>query len=252
MNKSLLLSALSSLLALTASSLAQTQTFKTGLEVMQAADARPKPKSSTGTITLEISKNGQTLTRSLRSWSSGDNSLVKFLAPADVKGSGILTVKVNGVSEAKLYLPALGRTRRLATGGGDSSDCDGAFFGSDFSYCDLGNFEINDYSYTLTSSAGGKYLVEGRPKKAGSFEKVVFELDSSTLNTLKTDYYKGDKVFKTLRALELGKVGKYNVVKTLSMETPSQGSKSTFRQTDFSADVSVPDSVFTERFLKQP
>ena len=252
MNKTLLLAILGSLLALTSSSHAQTQTFKTGLEVMQAIEARPKPKTSVGTITLEITKNGQTLTRSLKSWSTNDRSLVKFLAPADVKGSGLLTVKVSGVNETKLYLPALGRTRRLATGGGDSSDCDGAFFGSDFSYCDLGSFELEDYSYTLTSSANKKYTVEAKPKRGGSFEKLVFEIDAKTLNTLKTDYYKGTVVFKTLRALELGKIKNYNVVKTLSMETPSQDSKSTFRQTGLELDVSVADSVFTERFLKQP
>jgi Outer membrane lipoprotein-sorting protein len=243
---------LATIAALGTLSLAQTQTYKNGLEVMQAADARAKPKSSIGTISLEISKNGQSLTRSMKSWSSGDKSLIKFLAPADVKGSGLLTIKTNGVSETKLYLPALGRTRRLATGGGDSSDCDGAFFGSDFSYCDLGNFSIKDYDYTLTSSEAGKYVIEAKPKKSGSYDKLVFEIEAKTLNTLKTDYYKSDKVFKTLKALELGVVKGYNVIKTLSMETPSQGSKSTFRQTSVEMDVAVDDGVFTERFLKQP
>lgn len=251
MNKLILL-ALAGLSALTALSLAQNQPFKTGLEVMQAADARPTPKTSISTINLEITKNGQSLSRTLKSWSGADKSLVKFLAPADVKGSGILTIKKNGVTETMLYLPALGRTRRLATGGGDSSDCDAAFFGSDFGYCDLGNLELNDYSYALTSSDAAKYVVEAKPKKGGSYDKLVFEIEAKTLNTLKTDYYKGDKIFKTLRAAELSVVKNYNVIKTLSMETPSQGSKSTFRQTSFEADVSINDSVFTERFLKQP
>ena len=52
MRSTLILATLSSLLALTPSSQAQTQTFKTGLEVMQAIEARPKPKTSVGTITL--------------------------------------------------------------------------------------------------------------------------------------------------------------------------------------------------------
>ncbi len=251
MNK-IILFALAGLTALTALSLAQNQPFKTGLEVMQAIDARPTPKTSISTINLEIAKNGQTLSRTLKSWAGADKSLVKFLAPADVKGSGILTVKKNGVTETLLYLPALGRTRRLATGGGDSSDCDAAFFGSDFGYCDLGNFELGDYNYTLTSGDATKYIVEAKPKKSGSYDKLVFEIESKTLNTLKTDYYKGDKIFKTLRAVELGVIKNYNVIKTLSMETPSQGSKSTFRQTSFEPDVSINDSVFTERFLKQP
>ncbi len=243
---------LAAVATLSALSLAQTQTYKTGLEVIQAIDARAKPKSSISTITLEISKNGQTLTRTLKTWSSGDKSLVKFLAPADVKGSGILTIKKNGMTETQLYLPALGRTRRLATGGGDSSDCDGAFFGSDFSYCDLGTLEVNNYDYSLTSSDASKYLIEAKPKKSSSYDKLNYEIDAKTLNVLKTDYFKGNKIFKTLKALELGTVKSYNVIKTSSMETPSQGSKSTFRQTSLEVDVAINDNVFTERFLKQP
>lgn len=250
--KKLFLTALTALAALGSIGLAQTQTYKTGLEVMQAIEARPRPKSSTGTITLEISKNGQTLTRQMRSWSSGDNSLTKFLAPADVKGSGILTTKVGGNTETRLWLPALNRVRRLATGGSDRSDCDGAFFGSDFSYCDLGSFELEDYTYSLVSSSGGKYVIEAKPVKRGSYDKLVMEIDAATLNTLKTDYYKGEVVFKTLRALEFGTIKGYNIIRTLVMETPSQGSKSTFRQTGLEVDVAVADSIFTERFLRQP
>ncbi len=238
--------------ALGALTLAQNQMYKTGLEVMQATLDRPTPKSSIGTINLEISKNGQTLSRTMKSWASNDRSLVKFLAPADIKGSGILSIKKNGLTETLLYLPALGRTRRLATGGSDSSDCDGAFFGSDFSYCDLGRSDTKDFNYSLTSSDNGKYIIEAKAKKNSNYDKIIYEIEAKTLNTLKTDYYKGDKVFKTLRALEFGVIKGYNLIKTLSMETVSQGSKSTFKQTAMEMDVEIADSVFTERFLKQP
>jgi hypothetical protein len=237
---------------ISALALAQNQSYKTGLEVMQAAYDRPTPKSSIGTLNLEISKNGQTLSRTMKSWASNDRSLIKFLAPADIKGSGILSLKKNGVTETLLYLPALGRTRRLATGSGDSGDCDGAFFGSDFSYCDIGRSEIKDFNYNLLSSDNGKYIIEAKAKKNGSYDKIVFEIESKTLNTLKTDYYKSDTIFKTLRALELGVIKGYNVIKSLSMETISQGSKSTFKQTSIEMDVQIADGVFTERFLKQP
>lgn len=238
--------------ALRALTLAQNQSYKTGLEVIQATLDRPTPKTSIGTINLEISKNGQTLSRTMKSWASNDRSLIKFLAPADIKGSGILSIKKNGITETLLYLPALGRTRRLATGGSDSSDCDGAFFGSDFSYCDLGRSDTKDFNYNLVSSDNNKYIIEAKAKKNSSYDKIIHEIDSKTLNTLKTDYYKGDQVFKTLRALEFGVVKGYNVIKALSMETISQGSKSTFKQTAQELDVQIADSIFTERFLKQP
>jgi Outer membrane lipoprotein-sorting protein len=250
--KKVVLIVLASLVTLGALGIAQNQTFKTGFEVMQAINARPKPNSTISTINLEISKNDQTLTRSMKSWSSGDKSLIKFLSPADVKGSGLLTVKTAGVTETKLYLPALGRIRRLAIGGGNSSDCDGAFFGSDFSYCDLGNLEPNDFNFNLISSDNGKYTIEAKSKKPSGYDKLMFEIDAKTLSTLKTDYFKGDKVFKTLRALEITTIKGFNIIKSLSMETPSQNSKSTFRQTSLEINVAINDNVFTERFLMQP
>ena len=67
--------------------------------------------------------------------------LIRFLAPADVKGTGFLNLSpARGENESWLYLPALGKPRRIAAEERSSS-----FMGSDFSYADIGMLKIDDY-----------------------------------------------------------------------------------------------------------
>ena len=87
----------------------------------------PKSKGTIETLTMVVTKNGQSLTRSITNWSAGDHTkgevektISKFTAPADVKGSGFLTMKKpDGSTESLLWLPALGRVRRLGSGSSD-------------------------------------------------------------------------------------------------------------------------------------
>ena len=65
-------------------------------------------------------------------------SLVRFSAPADLAGVGFLLVQnATGDDDRWLYLPELGRSRRIA---GDTRA--GAFMGTDFSYADLDRREL--------------------------------------------------------------------------------------------------------------
>ncbi len=57
-----------------------------------------------------VSAKGQERTRQVQMWSKTDRMLVRFLAPADVAGTGLLSVG----DDMWLYLPALGRVRRIA------------------------------------------------------------------------------------------------------------------------------------------
>ena len=74
-------------------------------------------------------------------------TLMFFLTPADVKNTGFLTYDYDAPGKDDdqwLYLPALGKTKRIA-----SSDKSGAFMGSDFNYSDLTEPDLEDYDYKL-------------------------------------------------------------------------------------------------------
>ena len=75
----------------------------------------------------------------------GDRSLVKFLAPGDIKGTGLLVWEHDQTDDERfLYLPALGRVRRIA-----GSEKQESFVGSDLSYEDIGGREVDEYVYSF-------------------------------------------------------------------------------------------------------
>ena len=77
---------------------------------------------------------------------AGDRLLVRFTYPNDIKGTGFLVREHPSADDERfLYLPALGRVRRIA--GGEKQE---SFVGSDLSYEDIGGRDVADYTYAFT------------------------------------------------------------------------------------------------------
>jgi hypothetical protein len=75
----------------------------------------------------------------------GDRVLVRFTTPADIAGTSLLVwERREGDDERFLYLPALGRVRRVA--GAERQE---SFVGSDFSYEEIGGRATEDYTYAI-------------------------------------------------------------------------------------------------------
>ncbi len=72
-------------------------------------------------------------------------SLMFFLSPADVNKTAFLNIDYDDPEhddDQWLYLPALRKTKRIA-----SSDKSGSFMGSDLNYSDMTDRELTDYDY---------------------------------------------------------------------------------------------------------
>ncbi len=120
----------------------------------------------------------------------GDKALIKFIAPADIMGTGLLSFQNKTRSDDQwLYLPALKKTKRIA---GTSKG--GSFVGSDFSYEDLVPFNIDKYAYTFLReeviNSKACYVSEATPKDSSSvYAKTVSWIDGQTFQTLKAEFY---------------------------------------------------------------
>lgn len=68
-----------------------------------------------------------------RRTADGFQSVIRFLAPAEIAGTAFLTLeRAGGVAEQYIYLSGLKRTRRIV-----GREREGSFMGSDFSYADM-------------------------------------------------------------------------------------------------------------------
>ncbi len=228
------------------------QQFDNADDVMVAVDERPEPDTSISSMAMVItSGSGQSLSRKMQSWASGDNNIIKFTDPANIEGSGFLTLDDGNNEENFLWLPALGRVRRIAS---NSDDEQGSFFGSDFTYEDLDRIEVDEWEYNLLEIRDGPvYIIEAFPKEGinTAYERIILEVPEESFISIRNEYYKDGKLFKILTLNELLEVGDYLIPVKMKMETVTSGSFTTIEQGDIKVDEEIPDEAFSERFLKR-
>jgi len=124
----------------------------TAREIMERVEDRDEGNPSIVDVEMTlIDKSGKQRLREIRAFGidrgEDELQLLFFLSPADLKDTGFLTYDYDesGKDDDQwLYLPALKKTKRIA-----SSDRSGSFMGSDFSYADLTSRDLDQYDFTL-------------------------------------------------------------------------------------------------------
>src|SRR5271169_6391748 len=82
-------------------------------------------------------------------------AIIRFTEPAEVKGVALLVVNhPDRSSDQWMWTPAIGRERRIA-----QQDRSTRFFGTDFSFEDLEERDVNQFDYSLQ----GEEPIEGAP-----------------------------------------------------------------------------------------
>lgn len=104
----------------------------------------------------------------------GDRVLVRFTSPNDIKGTGLLVWEHPAAEDERfLYLPALGRVRRIV-----GSEKQESFVGSDLSYEDIGGRAIDDYTYAFVERDASWTGPDGRTYPAWQLESKVVDPQS--------------------------------------------------------------------------
>lgn len=141
-----------------------------------------------------------------------DRVLIRFTYPNDIKGTAFLMLEhPDGPDERFLYLPALGRVRRIA-----GAEAQNAFVGSDFTYEDISGRRVDDYTYAMVEQNGTwtapdsrrfpAYRIESRSRDAAArFPRVVSTVRKDNFVVVQADIYnRSDEHQKTyvVRRLE--------------------------------------------------
>ncbi len=139
--------------------------------VMEKVDARDDGDNRTAFMEMVlIDKKGKQRIRQIATYIKDQDQdtfrLMFFLHPADVKDTGFLTYDYEDPQrddDQWLYLPALRKTKRIAT-----VDKSGSFMGSDLNYSDMTDMELEDYDFYMKKSAevGGRkvWVIEAVPR----------------------------------------------------------------------------------------
>lgn len=232
----------------------------TGTEIMTKVHDRENGTSSIVESTMIlINDKGQTKERAVRAvrkeYGELSKSMIRFLSPADVKGTGFLIWEnANRNDDQFLYLPALKQDpRRIA-----SSEKGSRFMGTEFSYEDLENRKVDadDHKLLREDKLDGRqvYVVESIPKKGSDsqYKKLVSWVRPDIWLPVKIEFY--DKNGVLLKVLTVSTIEQVQGIWTTMDSTMNnvQDKKKTqliINKVQYNAD--IPDEYFTERYLKR-
>ena len=129
-------------------------------QIIQEAQRRGRSISQRYEGVLEVTSADSKVTRkSWQTWrlgSYGDSkAIIRFTAPAEVKGVALLVINhPERSSDQWMWTPAIARDRRIAL-----QDRSTRFFGTDFSFEDLEERDVDQYEYHFT----GEETIDGVP-----------------------------------------------------------------------------------------
>jgi outer membrane lipoprotein-sorting protein len=228
-------------------------------EIIRASRDRIKADTvSTRSRMIIAAKDGSTTERLVDQYSldakEGKRTVIVFQKPASVAGTRFLTVENAGRDDDRwIFLPALGKVRRIA-----ASEGSGSFMGTDLSYDDISSAdrkaEEDSHILLREESLDGmdSWVIESKPKDPGyQYSKMVSWIEKATHIARKIELY--DKKGELLKVLEIRKVqefqGRLTPVQT-KMSNIQAKTSTTIIVEIVKYDEKIPAGVFTTRFLE--
>jgi hypothetical protein len=209
-------------------------------------------------------KNGSTTERVIDQYgkplkTAGDaqersRTVIVFQQPASVKGTRFLTLEnASGNNDQWIFLPGLGKVRRIASSEGGSS-----FMGTDMSYDDLSaaSRDVDDDTHTLLREVqyegAACYVIQSVPKDSSyQYAKMLLWIDRATLVNYKIEAYdRRGTLVKTLVSSGFRDVQGFLTPQQLKVTTIAAETSTTVYTDIIKYNDPIPDSVFSTRFLE--
>lgn len=239
---------------------------RSAFEIMQAVKDRYMGETSKqkGVLTLIDKKNKKkkrTIIELSRKQGEDDQSITQVVHPADLRGASFLSYDYDDPiqqDETWMYLPQIGKTKRLA-----NSERKGYFLGSDFTYNDLSGIEVSlfDYKFLTEESNDELWVINALPAKMfpekaideTGYIKAKYWVDKKRILITKAQYWleEGDRV-KYFRASNIVKKnGIWTPMKVQMILTHNQQIQhaSIYQVESIIYNLPVKDEFFNAQFL---
>lgn len=177
-------------------------------DIMKKNDQLVQPNDNHSKIELLLKdKKGNVIHRSMDSYTLktdfGYNSFIEVNSPADIAGMRLLSIAKTGEDDQRLYLPAFGKSRKIA-----SSGKTGKFLGSDIYFYDLEDHDIDEFKYNFIGerewNSQKYFVIESVPKdKKAPYSKTIHWVSTKDFFIYKSEMY--DKKGHLLKTLVVNK-----------------------------------------------
>jgi len=203
-------------------------------------------------------RDGSTTERLIDQYSKdgprGSRSVIVFQQPSTVAGSRFLTLEnPSGADDRWIYLPSLGRVRRIA-----ASEGSGSFMGTDFSYDDISatsrSADADNHSILREETLGGAacYVIQSAPKDSSfQYSRMVQWIAKDTLIMVKIELYdRRNTLVKTVEMSNVQNIQGRQTPTVMKMTTHAAGTSTTITNEITKYDDPIPEQVFTVEFLE--
>jgi hypothetical protein len=214
--------------------------------------------TSTRSRMVITAKDGSTSERIIDQYSKdgpqGSRMIIVFQRPANVAGTRFLTMdNASGGEDRWIFLPSLGKVRRVA-----ASEGGGNFMGTDFSYDDISSMDraIDADTHTLlreeTLNGNPCYVIQSVPKDSGyQYAKTISWIDKARPLIYKSEMYnRREEMIKVMEISAYQDVqGRLTPLQTKT-STLSAGTSTTVYIDIIKYDDPIPEAVFTTAYLE--
>jgi hypothetical protein len=227
---------------------------------------RSRELSLTGSMSADIhmsitekagTSRNRTISMTTKSYPDGmEKRFIKFLEPADVRGTSMLIVDNKDISdEMWIYLTALKKTRRIV-----SSEKGKSFMSSEFSNADMSSPTPSDFVYKHLDGSGlnNQWIIESKPvnedkaDEYGYSKKICF-ISIDNYQILKMEFYNFDnELFKIIEIKGIYPLqdGKF-IIKNMSANNLLTRRQSEIGMNNISTGDKIDDSVFSLQNLER-
>ena len=236
-------------------------------EIMQKNFFASKPSRLQKEVTMTlVNDRGEKRERKIEAVTSlqangiDSNMLVRFLSPADVKGSSFLEIEHSEADDDQwIYLPALHKSRRLV-----SSNRKDSFIGSDFAYGDVLPPKVTLYQNKLLREEPTEgvpcYVIESVPsnddvKRDYGYGRKLSWIAKDSFHEVRVEYFDvTDRPLKTeiVRGITLVEPANNRYAPTYKEMTNLQtGHKTIVTADHYTTEASIGPETYTLRNLEK-
>ena len=181
-------------------------------------------------------------------------AVLRFVAPAEVKGVALLIVNhPDRASDQWMWTPALQRERRIAL-----QDRSTRFFGTDFSFEDLEERDVNQYNYRLLGEevidGAACWRIESTPseKKISQYTKSEVWIRKDTYALAQVESYIKTEVVRRLKYSNFAQQQGIWTGRRLEMSDLRRKSRTILTLEKLEYNVPLKDEDFTLQALRNP
>jgi len=180
--------------------------------------------------------------------------VIRFTAPAEVKGVALLVVNhTDRASDQWMWTPAIERDRRIAL-----QDRSTRFFGTDFSFEDLEERDVDQNDYALLGQeavdVAACWKIGAIPKQAKSsqYSKSILWIRQDNYAYARIDSYVKNEPARRLTFKDIRNVQGIWTARELTMADLRRGSLTRLALDNVEYNVPLPEEKFTVQGLRRP